>query len=136
MKSFCKTLGCLLAAIFMAGCTPMVIDDAVFALHYFDVGNMVPGETINLTPSYKGASPTDFNIYSITHNGKIYYNPKLDGELTQSSPFYVNPSNGFFSMQNTQKLATGTYVVAIKCTSAGVLYDYPEAITVKIVKSR
>ena len=136
MKSFCKALGCLLAAVFMAGCTPMVTDADVFALHYFDIGNMVPGETINLTPSYKGTAPTDFNIYSIMHNGKIYYNPKLDGELTESSPFYVNPLNGYFSMQNTQKLATGTYVVAIKCTSDGVLYDYPEAITVKIVKQK
>ena len=136
MKSFCKTLGCLLATIFMAGCTPMVTDDTVFALHYFDVGNMMPGETINLTPSYKGVPPTDFSIYSISHNGKIYYNPKLDGLLTESSQFYVNPVNGYFSMQNTQKLATGTYVVSIKCTSDGILYDFPEAITVKIVKER
>ena len=78
MKILCKTLGCMLAAIFMASCTPMVTDSTVFALHYFGVSDMMPGETINLTPSYKGIPPTDFSIYSITHNGKIYYNPKRE----------------------------------------------------------
>ena len=136
MNNILKRAIYLLTVLVGISCTPIVTDQTEFALHYFDVGNMMPGEAINLTPSYKGVPPTDFSIYSISHNGKIYYNPKLDGVLTETSQFYVNPVNGYFSMQNTQKLATGTYVVSIKCTSDGVLYDFPEAITVKIVKER
>lgn len=136
MNNILKRAIYLLTVLVGISCTPIVTDQTEFALHYFDVGNMMPGEVINLTPSYKGVPPTDFSIYSISHNGKIYYNPKLDGVLTETSQFYVNPVNGYFSMQNTQKLATGTYVVSIKCTSDGILYDYPEAITVKIVKER
>ena len=136
MNNILKRAIFLLTVLVGISCTPIVTDQTEFALHYFDVGNMMPGEAINLTPSYKGVPPTDFSIYSISHNGKIYYNPKLDGVLTETSQFYVNPVNGYFSMQNTQKLATGTYVVSIKCTSDGVLYDFPEAITVKIVKER
>lgn len=136
MNNILKRAIYLLTVLVGISCTPIVTDQTEFALHYFDVGNMMPGEVINLTPSYKGVPPTDFSIYSISHNGKIYYNPKLDGVLTESSQFYVNPVNGYFSMQNTQKLATGTYVVSVKCTSDGILYDFPEAITVKIVKER
>ena len=136
MNNILKRAIYLLTVLVGISCTPIVTDQTEFALHYFDVGNMMPGEVINLTPSYKGVPPTDFSIYSISHNGKIYYNPKLDGVLTETSQFYVNPVNGYFSMQNTQKLATGTYVVSIQCTSDGILYDYPEAITVKIVKER
>lgn len=136
IKNFYKTICCLAVSLLGLSCTPIVTDQTEFALHYFDVGNMMPGETINLNPSYKGSAPTDFSIYSITHNGNIFYNPKLDGDLTESSTFYVNRQNGFFSMQNTQKLAVGKYVVSMKCTSDGKEYDYPEAITVKIVKER
>ena len=136
MNNILKRAIYLLTVLVGISCTPIVTDQTEFALHYFDVGNMMPGEVINLTPSYKGVPHTDFSIYSISHNGKIYYNPKLDGVLTESSQFYVNPVNGYFSMQNTQKLATGTYVVSVKCTSDGILYDFPEAITVKIVKER
>ena len=136
MNNILKRAIYLLTVLVGISCTPIVTDQTEFALYYFDVGNMMPGEVINLTPSYKGVPPTDFSIYSISHNGKIYYNPKLDGVLTESSQFYVNPVNGYFSMQNTQKLATGTYVVSVKCTSDGILYDFPEAITVKIVKER
>ena len=136
MNNILKRAIYLLTVLVGISCTPIVTDQTEFALHYFDVGNMMPGEVINLTPSYKGVPPTDFSIYSISHNGKIYYRPKLDGVLTETSQFYLNPVNGYFSMQNTQKLATGTYVVSIKCTSDGVLYDFPEAITVKIVKER
>ena len=136
MKSFCKALGCLLAAVFMAGCTPMVTDAAVFALHYFDVGNMVPGEPITLAPSYKGAEPSGFVIYTIKHNGMIYFDPRISDELTPDSEFYIDPSSGQFTMRNTGKLAVGTYTVSIRCKSGGIEYDFPEKITVKIVKER
>ena len=46
--------------------------------------------------------------------------------------FYINPSDGRFSVQNTIDLATGTYSVSLTCTSGGVEYDYPGIITVEI----
>ena len=135
-KKCLKYLSLLLAVLFSWQCSPQVTDDTEFSLYYFDVGNMLAGEVINLTPSYIGTAPTDFKIYSITHNGNIFYNPMLDGDLTDKSPFYVEPVSGQFKMLNTQKLAVGEYKVSMTCTSAGVSYDYPDIITVQIVKEK
>lgn len=136
MKSTFRLICCAFLAIMGWSCTPIVTDQTVFALHYFEVGDMLPGEPITLSPSYKGETPTDFYIYLIKQNGKQYYNPKIDAVLTPDSPFYIEPTSGYFKMQNTDKLTPGTYTVSIRCKSAGTEYDFPDKITVKIVKER
>lgn len=136
MNRILKQTLCLLAVFVGISCTPIVTDQSGFSLHYYEVGNMVPGEPVTLAPSYMGETPTDFYIYLIKQNGKQYYNPKIDAPLTAESPFYIEPTSGYFKMQNTSKLAPGTYHVSIRCKSAGVEYDFPDKITVGIVKER
>lgn len=131
MKRTTRFLSCLLLPFLLAACTPQVTDDTVFNLYYYNIG-LTPGETVNISPSYIGTPPTGFRIYSITRNGKVFYEPRLDGELTEDDSFYINPSDGRFSVQNTIDLATGTYSVSLTCTSGGVEYDYPGIITVEI----
>ena len=136
MNSKLKTICCTFLIMLFGGCTPIVTDQTEFTLHYFEVGDMLPGEPVTLSPSYKGEAPTDFLIYLIKQNGKQYYNPKIDAVLTPDSPFYIEPTSGYFKMQNTDKLTPGTYTVSIRCKSAGTEYDFPDKITVKIVKER
>lgn len=138
IKKFYKTICCLAVSLLGLSCTPLVTDQTEFALHYYDVGNMLPGEPITLAPSYLGDAPTDFLIYVVKHNGMIYYDPRIPGTeiLTPESEFYVDPTSGQFTMRNTNKLAVGTYTVSLKCKSGGIEYDYPDKITIKIVKER
>ena len=120
---------------FLTGCEKSdFADKTVFALHYMGISNVHPGETATSSPSYIGETPSDFSIFAITLNGNIYYNPKIDGELTDQSTFYVDPVVGTFKLQNSSALRPGTYKVGIACTSAGVEYSYPEAIVLTIIK--
>ena len=136
MNRFLKQTLCLLAVLVGASCTPIVTDQTEFALHYYEVGNMLPGEPITLSPSYIGETPTDFSIYLIKKDGKQYYNPKIDKKLTPESPFYLEPTSGYFTMQNTIGLTPGTYLVSLKCVSAGIEYDFPDKMKVRIVSER
>lgn len=136
MNRILKQTLCLLTVLAGISCTPIVTDQTEFALHYYEVGNMLAGEPVTLSPSYIGETPTDFYIYLIKQNGKQYYNPKIDAPLNAESPFWIEPTSGYFKMQNTGKLTPGTYTVSIRCKSAGVEYDFPDKITVRIVKER
>lgn len=121
--------------LLFAGCEKNSFSDGTeFQLHYMGITNMHPGETATSGPSYIGKAPTDFVIYTITLNGNIYYNPKLDGELNENSIFYVNPTVGTFRVQNSSSLRPGTYKVGISCKSGGKKYSYPEAVSVVVVK--
>lgn len=136
MNKILKRAVYLLTVLVGISCTPIVTDQTEFALHYYEVGNMVPGDPVTLAPSYIGETPTDFSIYLIKKDGKQYYNPKIDAKLTPESPFWIEPTSGYFKMQNTFKLTPGIYHVSLRCKSAGVEYDFPDKITVRIVNER
>ena len=136
MNKILKRAVYLLTVLVGISCTPIVTDQTEFALHYYEVGNMVPGDPMTLAPSYIGETPTDFQIYLIRKDGKQFYNPKIDPKLTPESPFWIEPTSGYFKMQNTFNLTPGTYKVSLRCKSAGVNYDFEDKITVKIVKER
>lgn len=122
---------------FLTGCEKNNhVDKTPFALHYMGIANAHPGETATSSPSYIGQAPSDFSIYLIMHNGNIYYSPKIDGELTDQSTFYIDPAVGTFKLQNSSALRPGTYKVGVTCTSAGVEYSYPEAIVLTIIKEK
>ena len=135
MKNFSRLLTLLAFFLVQAGCTPDIADDTKFNLYYYNA-LVVQGEDFYSTPSYIGAAPHSFEIYSITYDGQVYYNPKLDGELTEKSHFYINPENGAFFVNQTNTMKAGTYLVSIKCVSDGVQYDYPNIMTVKLNKAK
>ena len=110
-------------------------DTREFAIYYMGVNKVHPGEGAAVTPSYIGPAPTGFLIYAITRNGVAYYNPKLDGPIGAAYPFQVDPASGTFRLQNTSNLKDGTYVVSISCEAAGKKWEYPEAVTVIMLKA-
>ena len=122
---------------FLAGCEKNdYVDKTTFALHYMGISNVHPGETATSSPSYIGETPSGFSIFGINHNGNIFYSPKIDGELTERSTFWVDPVVGTFKLQNSSSLRPGTYKVGISCHSAGVEYAYPEAIVITVIKEK
>ena len=111
-------------------------DSSTFAIHYMGISNIHPGETATSSPSYLGAAPTGFSIYSVVFNGNIFYDPRIDGPLDENSTFYVDQGTGTFKIQNTSSLKAGTYKVSVKCSSAGKQYDCPDAITIIMLKEK
>ena len=135
MKSLLRLLTILSLFLVQIGCTPDIADDTKFNLYYYNA-LVVQGEDFYSTPSYIGTAPHSFVIYAITYEGQVYYNPKLDGELTEKSHFYINPENGAFFVNQTNSMKAGIYKVSIKCVSDGVQYDYPDILTVKLNKAK
>ena len=125
-------MGILLTQI---GCSREIADDTEFKLYYYNALLSV-GEDFISKPSYIGQTPHSFEIYGITHDGQVYYNPKLDGALTEKSHFYVNPETGAFSVNQTKDMKTGIYSVSMKCISDGVEYSYPDLFIVKLNKPK
>ena len=111
------------------------VDNREFELYYMGITGLHPGDNAAVSPSYIGAPATDFRIYDITRNGIQYYSPKLDGELGPEDTFTVDKQTGTFKVQKTSALKDGKYVVGISCVSSGKTYEYPEAVTVNVLKA-
>ena len=124
----------LLLLVFIGCERNSFIDDTEFILHYKSIKPISVGSSVVSQPSYKGSTPTDFRIYSITHNGTVYYNPKLDGELDSNDEFYIVSETGDFNIHKSTSLKPGTYKVSIECKSAGKLYKFPDAIEIVMSK--
>ena len=134
MRKFLLILSVILLGV-LSGCRKNSFEDKqAFALHYMGISNIHPGETATSSPSYLGEAPTGFSIPLIMLNGNIYYEPRIDGPLTEDSSFYVDPVSGTFKIQNTSSLKAGLYKVSIRCSSGGREYEYPDAITINMLK--
>ncbi len=137
MKHYALTL-LTFAAILAAAVScekTQTTDTREFALYYMGVTKVHPGEGVAVTPSYIGPQPTAFQIYAISRNGVAYYNPKLDGPIGADYSFQVDGTSGTFRLQKTASLKDGTYVVSISCEAAGKKWEYPEAVTVNMLKA-
>lgn len=134
MKKILRMLSVLGLVLAGLGCSPDIIDDTKFELYYYNA-LLTVGEDYLSKPSYIGQPPHSFEIYGVTLDGKIYYNPKLDGELNEKSHFYVNPESGAFYVNQTTDMKTGTYSVSMKCVSDGIQYTYPDMFVVKLNKA-
>lgn len=133
MKKILRVLSVLGLVLAGLGCSPDITDDTKFKLYFYNV-ILESGEDYISKPSYIGQTPHSFEIYGVTLDGKIYYNPILDGELNEKSHFYVNPESGAFYVNQTANMKLGTYSVSMKCVADGVEYSYPDMFVVKLIK--
>lgn len=134
MKKILRLLSVLGLVLAGMGCTPEIADDTKFNLYYYNALLTIGDDFVSM-PSYIGPVPHSFEIYSVTCEGQVYYNPKLDGALTEKSHFYVNPETGEFFVNKTTDMKAGTYSVSIKCISDGIQYTYPDMFIVKLSKA-
>ncbi len=98
--------------------------DTSFALYYSGINEISPGTNISINPTYHGAKPSGFELLGIELNGLPY----------ETECFVLDAESGAFSLQNTEQLPTGKYVIGIACVSEGVRYEYPEAISINMLK--
>lgn len=135
MKNILKLVSALGLVLAGLGCSPDIVDNTTFRLYYYNA-LIVQGEDFISKPSYIGQTPNSFEIYGVTLDGQVYYNPKLDGELNEKSHFYVNPESGAFFVNQTTSMKAGTYSVSMKCVSDGIQYTYPDMFIVKLKKAQ
>lgn len=135
MKKILRVLAIVGLSLTSLGCTPEIADDTKFQLYYYNA-LLTIGDDFISKPSYIGEAPHSFEIYAITHDGQVYYNPKLDGALTEKSHFYVNPETGAFFVNQTTNMKAGIYSVSMRCVSDGTEYSYPDMFIVKLSKAQ
>ena len=116
-------LAVLTAGVF--ACTQASVIDTSFSLYYSGVTEICPGTNITVTPTWHGATPTDFEISGIRFNGKPY----------ETDCFTVDPESGVFSAMDTDNLPTGQWIIGISCRNAGSVYTLDKAIEFTLMKT-
>lgn len=115
----------ILSGHFVISCTdPETTDSTKFAIFYSGVTDIGPSMNFNLnSPTYIGASPSDFAITGIT----------LDDEAYNTDCFVIDTNSGSISLQNTENLPVGTYKLTVSCTAGGNRHDFKDAVTVNML---
>lgn len=116
----------LALAVAVCSCTKDNLTDGdKFMLFYPDVTDIGPSTNMDLDPTYHGAKPTDFNVYDVKYNGSTI----------QTECFQVDPVSGRLMIKDTEDLGVGVYTISISCKSSGTTYEYPDIITVNMMKA-
>ena len=115
----------LALAVSVVSCTKDNLTDGdKFMLFYPDITDIGPSTNMELDPTYHGAKPTDFSIYSV----------KLDGSAIQTECFKMDPTSGRLSIEDTEDLSVGVYALSVSCKSSGKTYQYPDIIKVNMMR--
>lgn len=116
-------VGCLSVAITSCN-TEGLITDTANSLFYSGVSEISPGTNINITPTYHGSKPADFEIIGITRNGMPY----------ETECFMVDKETGMFSISGSANLPTGKYSISVACRFDGVRMEFKDAISINMLK--
>lgn len=114
-------LGCLS----FSSCSEEATDsDEGFALFYSGISEICPSTNINIMPTWRGGTPTNFSISLV----------QFERTVIQSDCFSVDPSTGMFSITNSDLLQTGGYTIDIVCEFNGRRCEFPAAIEINMMK--
>lgn len=114
-------LGCLLSS----SCSEEAIDsNEGFALFYSGITEICPGTNINIEPTWRGGTPTNFSISLV----------QFEETVIQTDCFSVDPSTGMFRITNSDLLQTGNYTIDIACDFNGRRCEFPAAIEIIMMK--
>lgn len=123
LLSVIAIVGCLSVA--MTSCnTEGLITDTANSLFYSGVSEISPGTNINITPTYHGSKPSDFEIIGISHNSMPY----------ETECFKVDKETGMFSINGSDNLPTGKYSISVACLFDGVRMEFKDAISINMLK--
>ena len=115
----------LLAICVVSSCEKNELTDGdKFALYYPGITDIGPSTNMNLNPTYHGAKASDFKIYRVT----------LDGAEYTTESFGIDSESGQVQLRNTDNLPVGLYALSISCVSDGALYEFPNLITVNMMR--
>ncbi len=112
------------AAVSAASCTAQLTDTGAFALYYPGITDIGPSTNMDLSPSWHGGTPSDFEVCRVV----------LEGQKVTTDCFSVEASTGVFQIRNSASLSVGKYTIGIACKVNGSRCEFPEAITVNMMK--
>lgn len=99
-------------------------DGDKFALYYPGITDIGPSTNMDLTPTYHGAKASDFKIYRVTFDGADY----------PTESFLIDSQSGQVQLRNTADLPIGKYAISISCVSGGEVYEFPDIISVNMMR--
>ena len=102
-KAACAILA--LVAIISAGvsCTSALTDTGEFSLYYPGITDIGPSTNMDLTPSWHGGTPGNFEIYSVS----------LDGQAVITDFFSIDPDNGVFQIRKSSYVLSALIVSTV-----------------------
>ena len=117
--------GLLLCAAVLAACTKNELtEEGNFMLFYPDVTDIGLSYNMNVKPTYRGQTPSDFKVYNVT----------LDGKACITDAFSVESSTGVLQIRSTTSMQVGLYSISISCVSDGKLYEFPDVVKVNMMR--
>lgn len=120
-----RSLAVLAAGVLFAACEPELTDSRTFDLSYPGITDIAPSTNINITPTWIGSTPSEFQVYRV----------KLDGEVYETDCFSADPVSGAFYVRNTDALPTGLYSISISCKSGGKTHKFPDIISINMLSA-
>ena len=120
-----RSLAVIAAGVLFAACEPELTDSRTFDLSYPGITDIAPSTNINITPTWIGGTPSDFQVYRV----------KLDGETYETDCFSADPVSGAFYVRNTDALPTGLYSISISCKSGGKTHKFPDIISINMLSA-
>lgn len=122
-----KAKGALLALLAviaaMMSCTPQLTDTTEFSLYYPGITDIGPSTNMDLSPSWHGGTPENFEITSVT----------LAGEAVTPGCFSVDAQTGVFQIRQSDNVPTGKYRISIACTVNSKRFEFADAIVVNMM---
>lgn len=108
----------------VVSCSPELTDMGEFSLYYPGITDIGPSTNMDLTPTWHGGTPENFEISHVV----------LDGETVTPECFSVDSETGLFQIRNSAGLAVGKYHIGIACTVNGKRFEFADAIVVNMMR--
>lgn len=107
----------------LVSCTTNTIDESN-SLYYSGVSEISPGTALNVTPTWHGETPSEFEITDI----------RFEGQAFASDCFSIDAQTGVFSINHSDALATGHYNISIACRFGTQRKEFRDAIVIHLMK--
>lgn len=95
-----------------------------FSLYYPTITEIAPSMNFNVSPTWRGGTPSEFAILSITR----------DGQPVETECFAIDSEKGVFSISSSDNLPTGMYRISLTCVVGGSKCTFNDAILLELMK--
>lgn len=114
----------LVSAVFGACTKDELSEETGFMLFYPDVTDIGLSYNMNVKPTYRGQTPSDFKVYYVT----------LDGSKCETDAFSVEENTGVLQIRSNASMQVGLYAISISCVSGGKVYEFPDVVKVNLMR--
>lgn len=112
-----------LSLLVLCACSKEKFDEDGFKLYYPDVVEIAQNITVNLSPTWRGGTPSDFAITKVTFEDAFYSGPE----------FTINSTTGLIAVAGQRNTMPGDYIISISCKVNGQQLYFPDKVKVSFV---